>query len=212
MIQLYMNRKFALQHLLGQSRLISVAPAGLQSGMDLFADFIVVPLYRCYLQNPNKDIASEPWVAPQPADLVAEPEYWADSRGVGVYVGGILLGYLSREDNLLTQKLIRRHLPICACLIGFQPKEGLQKRFSLEIAVLYPAHPATLPAMMASDNARVAGLRNLGSKPFSSLKLSRDPLSAGHVHPDYYWPYGDLPDQEWESRRKHMLDLFRGAV
>ena len=157
---------------------------------DPYADFFSLPIYRAYVHGLQfKDLPDyyiEDLEAPQPIDLIREPDNRRDRKAIAVYHDGLKLGYLPREDNLLLGKLVRRGLPVECRLIGTQPEEDLQRRLSIEVSILYPSHPISDPAIIQAEDDRVIGLQHVKQKPSHKLYESGDPLSMHHVWEGYF--------------------------
>lgn len=155
-----------------------------------YADFHALPIYRCYVRGVQyRDLPegfAERLTVPQPLDLLKEPDNRHDRRAIAVYAEGEKIGYLPREDNLVLEKLIRRGLPVACRLVGIQADEDSYRRYSVEVALLYPPHATTDPEIEAQEAARLEGLGGVAAKPAHRLRTTRDPLSAGHVYRGYY--------------------------
>ena len=165
---------------------------GAPGAADAYAGFHALPVYRAYVHGLQSRDLPEGFVAalavPRAVDLVREPDNHRDRRAVAVYADAHKLGYLPREDNRVLGKLIRRGVPVSCRLIGVQdPAEAPDhQRLALEVALLYPPHPVTDPAIARAEADRLAGLAEVAAKPPASRKATGDPLSAGHVYPGYY--------------------------
>ena len=161
-----------------------------------FQDFHVLPIYRSYVAYlalrdlPNNYL--DQLAVPSALALVREPDNSHDRRAVAVYHDTHRLGYLPREDTVLLGKLSRRGLPLRCRLIGVQLEQRPQQQLSLEVSLLYPPHPSTDAQLQQAERDRLAGLQRVASKPSHRLRITRDPLSAAHVYPDYY---GDSASQ-----------------
>lgn len=155
-----------------------------------YADFHALPIYRCYVRGLQyRDVGEDfarALAVPQPLDLVREPDNRHDRRAIAVYAEGRKVGYLPREDNLVLEKLIRRGVPVACRLVGVQADEASYRRLSAEVALLYPPHPTTDPAIVEQEAARLGGLGRVAAKPTRRRRVTGDPLSAGHVYDDYY--------------------------
>ncbi len=186
---------------------------GAQSGGtedEAYPNFHALPIYRCYLRGANHGELPESLLEdlspPCPVDLARELDNRRDRRAVAAYSGGQKLGYLAREDHLLLDKLVRRGVPVVCRLIGVQPDEGSSRRFSVEVALLYPPNPRTDLGLNQSETDRLEGLAEVGAKPSHTLRPSADPLSARHVHEGYFGapPVGDPTDvlakRAWNRR------------
>ena len=160
------------------------------AGKTALADFHALPIYRAYVHGlQSRDLPEgflEALAPPRALALVREPDNRRDRRAVAVYADDRKLGYLPREDNRVLAKLIRRGLPVACRLIGVQAGVPDHQRLSVEVALLYPRHPATDPAVERAEADRRDGLRRVAAKPEHARYASGDPLSAGHVYPGYY--------------------------
>ena len=161
------------------------------------SEFHVLPIYRCYLREAT---ASLPTDLPLPTSLklVRDGAHPRDRKAVAAYAADIKLGYLAREDTVLLGKLTRRGLPVVARLVGYQPDEPDNRRFSVEVALLYPPSPVTDPQIERSERDRYDGLARVAAKPTHTLRPSADPLSMAHVYRDYYFEADeDLAARGW---------------
>ena len=190
-----MQRRDFLRNALRTGLLVTAPPAialadGSPPTPSPLADFHALPIYRCYVRGLQYRDVDEDFLAklrvPQPLDLVKEPDNRHDRRAIAVYAEGEHVGYLPREDNLILEKLIRRGLPVACRLVGVQADEASYRRLSVEVALLYPPHPTTDAEIETQEAARVEGLARVATKPPHRLRVTGDPLSAGHVYEGYY--------------------------
>lgn len=194
-----MDRRVFLRNAVQAGLLVTVAPSGALSeasgregseAADGFEDFFALPIYRCYVRGLQYRDLPAGWpdalAVPQSLDLVKEPDNKHDRRAIAVYAEGNKVGYLPREDNLILEKLIRRGLPVACRLIGVQTDEDSYRQLSVEVSLLYPRHPTTDVPIEAAEVARREGLRGVGRRPIQHLRVTGDPLSAGHVYAGYY--------------------------
>lgn len=162
---------------------------------DAYPGFHRLPIYRAYLGGVQTRDLPQDYLTdlpvPSPLALLREPGNPHDRHAVAAYLDDRRLGYLAREDRLLLEKLTRRGLPVACAVIGTQPDAPVERRVSLEIALLYPPHATTDDAIAAAESDRYAGLARVADKPAATRRPSRDPLSAGDVHPGYYLPNFD---------------------
>jgi len=157
---------------------------------DPYADFFSLPIYRAYVHGLQfKDLPEyyvEDLEAPQPLDLVREPDNRRDRKAIAVYHDGLKLGYLPREDSILLGKLVRRGLPVHCRLIGVQPDEESFRQLSIEVSLLYPLNPVSNPNIEQAEADRKEGLQFVKEKPQHKLYQSGDPLSMHHVWPGFF--------------------------
>ena len=175
-------------------RLVSAHPsideAGDPRADDAFTAFHRLPIYRCYLHPLDRQGLGRARLTELSGltdlDLVREPGARPRQARIVVFIADEALGVLPHEDSLLVDKFERRGLPVVATLIGAEPTEAPDRQLAVEIALLYPPHPTTDEAIELQDRNRRDGLLRLREKPDRALRLTRDPLSAGHVFPDYF--------------------------
>ncbi len=188
-----MDRRTFLRTASASGLLVSAAPlvfAQAEENEDPYRDFFSLPIYRAYVRGLQFHDLPEYYIEdlapPQALDLVREPNNRHDRKAVAVYHDGLKLGYLPREDNVVLSKLIRRGLPVRCRLIGVQPNEESYRQLSIEVALLYPPHPTSNPAIEQSESDRMNGLQHVKQKPQHKLHESGDPLSMHHVWEGYF--------------------------
>ena len=176
-------------------RLVSAHPevdeAGDARAPGAFAGFFRLPIYRCYLHGLESESLPMPrlsGLAPlSELHLVRTPAPRGRRGHIVAFHHTDPLGILPHEDGLLVDKFERRALPLFARLIGVQLMEPPDRRLAVEIGLLYPPHPTTDEALEVQDRNRRDGLRKLGDRANRPPRLTRDPLSAGHVFEEYYF-------------------------
>lgn len=213
-----MNRRDFLNQFAKTGLLVTASPLILAGSADEYAfkGFHALSIYRSYVRGLQFRVLPEGYLSSlQPLtalDLLREPDNRHDRHAVAVYHDGTQLGYLPREDNLILSKLIRRGLPVVCRLIGVQPELESYQQLSIEIALLYPPHPSTDPAILAAEQDRMAGLAKVAKKSPAQRHESGDPLSAGHVASSYYFPHPtELSDDE-ELQRAFTIASYVGVM